>query len=70
MFAILTHHRNILPIVGGTVYEKCLPDNELPFLSPNIFGTLLRRVPDGIKKNIESYLFEHDRISRLWENFY
>ncbi|HTN08485.1 CRISPR-associated helicase Cas3' [Agriterribacter sp.] len=44
LFAILTHHRNILPIIGGITREKCLPDHELPYMQPNILSMLLSEI--------------------------
>lgn len=41
ILAIITHHQSIPNTVGGTTYEKCLPDNQLPFLSPNIFESMV-----------------------------
>lgn len=52
LLAIITHHRIILPAVEGTTFGKCLPDNELPFLKPNIFDLLtseLCEVSDGVR---------------------
>lgn len=70
LFAILTHHRNILPIIGGTTFEKCLPDNELPYLQPNILGNLLAEInPEALLvflDNLQSkfnYNWKYDNIS-------
>lgn len=36
LLAIITHHKSI-PEGNVSQKEKCLPDNELPFLEPNVF---------------------------------
>lgn len=40
LFAIITHHKNIPAAVNGTSYKNCLPDNELPFLKPNVVDSI------------------------------
>lgn len=40
LLAIITHHKSI-PEGNITHKEKCLPDNELPFLEPNVFFNMV-----------------------------
>lgn len=44
LLAIITHHRSI-PLSGeGAAFEKCLPDNELPFIQPNVFDEMIAEI--------------------------
>jgi len=52
LLAIITHHRSIPPAGEGLTYEKCLPDNELPFIRPNVFNELFSE----LEKQKEGFL--------------
>lgn len=44
LLAIITHHRSIPATGEGTSLEKCLPDNELPFIKPNVFDEMVNEI--------------------------
>lgn len=44
LLAIITHHKSIPPKSEGTTFEKCLPDNELPFIKPNVFDEMIAEI--------------------------
>ncbi len=44
LLAIITHHKSIPLAIENTTNEKCLPDNQLPFLLPNLFNEMLKEI--------------------------
>lgn len=46
LLAIITHHRSIPSAGEGSSFEKCLPDNELPFIKPNVFKEMISEIAE------------------------
>lgn len=44
LLAIITHHKSIPQKSEGSTFEKCLPDNELPFIKPNVFDEMIAEI--------------------------
>lgn len=67
LLVIITHHKSIPASVDGTTFEKCLPDNELPFLKPNVFEELLSELgrPSDSLLTLLSRLSEYGKCQ--WE---
>lgn len=53
LLAIVTHHKSIPQKSEGTTFEDCLPDNELPFIRPNVFDEMIAEIV-----NKKEYFFD------------
>ncbi|MDD5090319.1 MAG: CRISPR-associated helicase Cas3' [Candidatus Wallbacteria bacterium] len=53
LMPIISHHRSIPEAIGSSAGEKCLPDNELPFIRPNAFDELISEISVEKKSILE-----------------
>lgn len=66
LLAIITHHKSIPPKSEGTTFEKCLPDNELPFIRPNVFDEMIAEIANEKEYFLEFLNNLNDKGTCKW----
>ncbi len=66
LLAIVTHHKSIPQKSEGTTFEECLPDNELPFIRPNVFDEMIAEITNEREYFLEFLNNLNDKRTYKW----